>query len=170
MPKFLLDLDELNLNTINSHPHSKTRLTEAYSVNGNIEMTVRQSIDLQTQEIISNQLIIESLFKTDLKIIHEITQEDFKNLMEEFGLVLSKTNIAFSPNVKIDIYDRSYYGSRHDLAIMTINYPSSINLHDAEIYLTSAHSINIKLLDDVTNNAKYTNYKLAYLNKINQGK
>ena len=170
MPKFLLDLDDYNKSIIANQPHSKTRLTEAYSVNGNIEMTVRQSIDLQTQEIISNQLIIESLFKTDLKIIHEITQEDFKNLMEEFGLVLYRTVRAFSSNVKIDIYDRSYYGSKTDLAILTISYPNNLSLHDAEIFLKDTHSLDIKLLDDVTNNAKYTNYKLAYLNKINQGK
>ena len=170
MPKFLLDLDDLNLNTINNHEYSKTRLTEAYSINGNIEMTVRQSIDLESKEIISNQLIIESLFKTDLKITHEITQEDFKNLMEEFGLVLYRTRLTFSSNLKIDTYDRPYYGSKTDLAILTIAYPNNLNLHDAEKFLKDTHSFNIKLLDDITNNAKYTNYKLAYLNKINQGK
>ena len=170
MPKFLLDLDDLNLNTINNHKYSKNRLTEAYSINGNIEMTVRQSMDLENKEIISNQLIIESLFKTDLKITHEITQEDFKNFMEEFGLILRSTVFTISPNVKIDIYDRPYYGSKYDLAILSISYPSTINLHDAEIYLANTHSLDIKLLDDVTDNAKYTNYKLAYLNKISHGK
>lgn len=170
MPKFLLDLDDHNKQSINQQQYSETRLTEAYSVNGNIEMTVSQSIDLQVNEIISTKLIIESLFKTDLKITHEITQEDFKNLMEEFGLILYRTRLIFSPNVKIDVYDRPYYGSKYDLSILTISYPSTINLHDAEIFLANTHLFNIKLLDDVTNNAKYTNYKLAYLNKISQGK
>lgn len=157
MIKYLLDLPVPIL--LSQLCNSQQNVTEAYSINGNMEIKV-----IQTNT--ENRLIIESLFKTDLKIDYKITDKEADDLMEEFGLILNKSCYNFLPNHYIDVYDRPYYGSKYNLAILNINIDISKTPIISYIANELEPEINSLIVEEITNNSKYTDYKLAYLNKI----
>lgn len=157
MIKYLLDLPVPIL--LSQLCNSQQNVTEAYSINGNMEIKV-----IQTNT--ENRLIIESLFKTDLKIDYKITDKEADDLMEEFGLILNKSCYKFLPNHYIDVYDRPYYGSKYNLAILNINIDISKTPIISYIANELEPEINSLIVEEITNNSKYTDYKLAYLNKI----
>ena len=157
MIKYLLDLPDPIL--LSQLCNSQQNVTEAYSINGNMEIKV-----IQTNT--ENRLIIESLFKTDLKIDYKITDKEADDLMEEFGLILNKSCYNFLPNHYIDVYDRPYYGSKYNLAILNINIDISKTPIISYIANELEPEINSLIVEEITNNSKYTDYKLAYLNKI----
>ena len=157
MIKYLLDLPDPILLT--QLCNSQQNVTEAYSINGNMEIKV-----IQTNT--ENRLIIESLFKTDLKIDYKITDKEADDLMEEFGLILNKSCYNFLPNHYIDVYERPYYGSKYNLAILNINIDISKTPIISYIANELEPEINSLIVEEITNNSKYTDYKLAYLNKI----
>lgn len=157
MIKYLLDLPVPIL--LSQLCNSQQNVTEAYSINGNMEIKV-----IQTNT--ENRLIIESLFKTDLKIDYKITDKEADDLMEEFGLILNKSCYKFLPNHYIDVYERPYYGSKYNLAILNINIDISKTPIISYIANELEPEINSLIVEEITNNSKYTDYKLAYLNKI----
>lgn len=157
MIKYLLDLPDPIL--LSQLCNSQQNVTEAYSINGNMEIKV-----IQTNT--ENRLIIESLFKTDLKIDYKITDKEADDLMEEFGLVLNKSCYNFLPNHYIDVYERPYYGSKYNLAILNIDIDISKTPMISYIANELEPEINSLIIEEITNNSKYTDYKLAYLNKI----
>ena len=157
MIKYLLDLPDPIL--LSQLCNSQQNVTEAYSINGNMEIKV-----IQTNT--ENRLIIESLFKTDLKIDYKITDKEADDLMEEFGLILNKSCYNFLPNHYIDVYERPYYGSKYNLAILNINIDISKTPIISYIANELEPEINSLIVEEITNNSKYTDYKLAYLNKI----
>lgn len=159
MIKYLLDLPDPIL--LSQLCNSQQNVTESYSVNGNMEIKV-----IQTNT--ENRLIIESLFKTDLKIDYPITDKESEDLMEEFGLVLNKVRYNFLPNHYIDVYERPYYGSKYNLAILNLDIDFDISKLSVISYIANElePEINSLIIEEITNNSKYTDYKLAYLNKI----
>lgn len=139
----------------------KLRITQAY-INKDPLMRIRLIRNLignATQAILTIKKFISAEIRHEFEFGIPLSQASEMISLMSNGIVIEKTRYVIRENnldIEVDIYDKSFYGEKTPLITADIEFQTQNQQFDKPDWLA----------DEITGSEKYSNYKLAVLNKI----